>query len=261
MNTKDSDTKKRIRNLFYGKTRESVVFNRFLLAVNVVAIFLFLLEPVFPEDVKVRIIEIFFGVLFLIEYIVRLWIAVRKTGFIFGPINLLDLIVITSLFAPFLMGDLAFLRVIRSLRILRTYRLLIALKGKRNWFARNEEVLYSGLNLFIFVFVMTDIVYVMQVETNESINSYIDALYFTLTTLTTTGFGDITLHGTTGKALAIFIMVFGITLFVKLARDIIRPQKVISKCSDCGLNHHEYDAIHCKHCGRLIHIETDGQGI
>ncbi|MEE8484303.1 MAG: ion transporter [Nitrospinota bacterium] len=261
MSTKNLDTKKRLRNLFYGKTKESIVFNRFLLAVNVIAIFLFLLEPIFPKEIMVRIIEIFFGVIFLIEYIVRLWIAVRKTGFIFGLINLLDLIVITSLFAPYFMGDLAFLRVIRSLRILRTYRLLVTLKVKRNWFVRNEEVLYSALNLFIFVFVMTDIVYVMQVESNESINTYIDALYFTLTTLTTTGFGDITLHGTTGKALAIFIMVFGITLFVKLARDIIRPQKVIYQCPDCGLNHHEYDAVHCKHCGRQIKIETDGQGI
>jgi len=252
------EQKKKIKYLFYGKSARSINFNRGLLVLNLLAVFLFLLDPVYHSDVRLRIIEVGFGIAFLLEYLARLWIAERKLGFIFGLINLLDLIIITSLFAPVLLGNFGFMRVVRSLRILRTYRLLVSLKNEKNWVARNEEILMSTLNLFIFIFIMTDIVYVTQVDTNESINSYVDALYFTLTTLTTTGFGDITLHGQMGKVLAVFIMVFGITLFVKLARDIIRPQKVVYRCPDCGLNHHEYDAVHCKHCGRLIDIETEG---
>ena len=84
------------------------------------------------------------------------------------------------------------------------------------------------------------------------------ALYFTLTTLTTTGFGDITLQGQSGRMLAVIIMVFGITLFVRLARDIIRPAKVSYECEHCGLFKHDVDASHCKHCGNIIHIETEG---
>jgi voltage-gated potassium channel len=30
------------------------------------------------------------------------------------------------------------------------------------------------------------------------------------------------------------------------------------KCPDCGLTRHDADAVHCKHCGKVIHIETEG---
>ena len=53
-------------------------------------------------------------------------------------------------------------------------------------------------------------------------------------------------------------MVVGVTLFVRLARAVIRPQKVRYECPDCGLQRHDVDAIHCKHCGATIHIETEG---
>ena len=47
----------------------------------------------------------------------------------------------------------------------------------------------------MFVFVVSAIVYVQQRTINPDIDDYLDALYFTIATLTTTGFGDITLEG------------------------------------------------------------------
>lgn len=55
-----------------------------------------------------------------------------------------------------------------------------------------------------------------------------------------------------------FIMVVGVALFVQLARAIFQPSKIKHKCSECGLNRHETDAIHCKHCGEPLKIETEG---
>ena len=105
---------------------------------------------------------------------------------------------------------------------------------------------------------MTGLVYETQHWRNPAIANYVDALYFTVTTLTTTGFGDITLEGSTGRMLAIIIMVVGVALFLRLVQTIFRPQKVSYQCPDCGLNRHDLDAVHCKHCGRVIHIETEG---
>ena len=45
---------------------------------------------------------------------------------------------------------------------------------------------------------MTGFVYETQHAHNPQIANYADALYFTVTALTTTGFGDITLPGTPG---------------------------------------------------------------
>lgn len=126
------------------------------------------------------------------------------------------------------------------------------------FFARNEEVVQSIINLLVFIFVVTALVYVSQVDVNPSIRNYVDALYFTVTTLTTTGFGDITLVGSAGRLLAVLIMIFGISLFIRLAQTIFRPSKVRHVCPNCGLSRHDPDAVHCKHCGHLINIETEG---
>ena len=82
----------------------------------------------------------------------------------------------------------------RALRLLRTYHVLEDLRGETAFFRRNEDLIMSVINLGVFVFVMTALVYVLQREVNPQITNYIDALYFTITALTTTGFGDIVLR-------------------------------------------------------------------
>ena len=77
-------------------------------------------------------------------------------------------------------------------------------------------------------------------------------------TLTTTGFGDITMEDPAGRLLAVLIMIFGVSLFIRLAQTLFRSTKVHFECSDGGLTRHDADAVHCKHCGKVIHIETEG---
>ena len=72
------------------------------------------------------------------------------------------------------------------------------------------------------------------------------------------GFGDITLTGTTGRLLSVGVMIFGVTLFLRLAQVLFRPPKVRYECPECGLSLHDADAVHCKHCGATIHIRTEG---
>ena len=81
---------------------------------------------------------------------------------------------------------------------------------------------------------------------------------FILATLTTTGFGDITLPGNWGRVLSIIIMLTGITLFLRLAQTIVRPHKVRFPCPVCGLQKHDPDAVHCKACGETLCIPDEG---
>jgi voltage-gated potassium channel len=104
---------------------------------------------------------------------------------------------------------------------------------------------------------MTAVVYQTQYATNPAIRDYADALYFTVTALTTTGFGDITLPGTGGRLLTVVIMIFGVTLFIRLLRAVLRPHKVRFSCPSCGLMRHEQDAVHCKACGQLLNIPNE----
>ena len=79
-----------------------------------------------------------------------------------------------------------------------------------------------------------------------------------MATVTTTGFGDITLPGTFGKLTSIVTMIVGISLFVRLAQAVVRPYKVTFPCPECGLNRHDTDAVHCKACGHVLNIPDEG---
>ena len=79
-----------------------------------------------------------------------------------------------------------------------------------------------------------------------------------MTALTTTGFGDITLTGTVGRMLSVGVMIVGVGLFLRLLQVLFRPTKVRHECPVCGLLLHDIDAVHCKHCGTTLHIETEG---
>jgi voltage-gated potassium channel len=136
--------------------------------------------------------------------------------------------------------------------------LLNRLRQDFNFFRRNEDLIFAIVNLIVFLFIMTGTIYALQRGRNPEIHNFVDALYFTAATLTTTGFGDITLSGTSGRFLSVIVMIFGTTLFIRLAQVLLRPPKVREPCPHCGLVLHDADAVHCKHCGHTINIKTEG---
>ncbi len=250
--------KKTLEELYKGLTTTGKRFRSGVLLLDIIAISFFVLTTFIQRYPSLFYIELLLGFLFLADYIARLYISERRIAHIFKPLAIADIIVILSLFVPALAGNFAFLRVLRTLRLLRSYHVLWELKKHSKFIAINQDILFSLLNLLVFIFIVTAFVYVLQAGVNPQIKNYVDALYFTVTTLTTTGFGDITLIGTEGRLLAVLIMIFGISLFIRLGQTIFRPSKVRYECPECGLNRHESDAVHCKHCGHTLHITTSG---
>nr|WP_320166154.1 ion transporter [uncultured Methylophaga sp.] len=249
----------KIDHLYHGSSTGARRFRWGLLAFDAITILYFLLASFYHHIVDFHVLEEAIGVIYLLELLARLYICKSKLRYLIHPVGLADIIVIISLLAPSLAENFSFLRVIRTLRLLRSYHMLKNLRKQSRFVRMHEDVLFSIVNLFVFIFVITAVVYVSQVHINDDINDYIDALYFTIATLTTTGFGDITLVGHDGHILAVLIMIFGISLFLRLIQTIFRPGKVRYECPSCGLNRHDHDAIHCKHCGEVIHITTEGE--
>ncbi|MDP5031610.1 MAG: ion channel [Paraglaciecola sp.] len=250
--------KRKIELLYLGNSRAANRFRWSLLAFDALTICYFIISSFFHYFSELRWIEIGIGLVYVVELLARLFISKKRVQDILHPVGLADLIVILSLFAPSLAANFSFLRVARALRLLRSYHVIKNLRRQSSFVRANEEILFSIVNLLVFIFVITAVVLVSQEGKNPGIANYVDALYFTITTLTTTGFGDITLLGTDGRILAVLIMIFGISLFLRLIQTIFRPNKVKYECPSCGLNRHDSDAIHCKHCGHIVHIETEG---
>lgn len=218
----------------------------------------FLVTTFFPPYDWILWVDVAIGAVLLTDFVARFWTARNRRRFLFSVWTLVDLIVLFSMLAPVFTSDYAFLRVLRAMRLFRSYAVLRSLRRGNSWFAERGELLLAVVNLIVFVFVVSAFVYVSQVGLNDKITNYIDAVYFTVTTLTTTGFGDITLIGTQGRLLSILVMVLGCGLFLKFAQSLFRPNKAHVECEACGLSRHDFDAVHCKHCGGLIHIDNKG---
>jgi len=244
----------KIRDLYEGTSRSSVRFRYALLAFDLVMIVFIAVSSFFPGSATVEVLDAVFGLGVLAEFAARMWTTRSVRGELFSPAGIADIIVIFSLLAPLVGENLAFLRAVRAFRALRSYRLIERLRHDVPGFRRSENVVLAASHLGLFIFVMTAVVYESQHHSNPAINNYADALYFTVTTLTTTGFGDITLQGSWGRLLAVLIMIFGVSLFLNLVREIFRAPKVNWRCRNCGLIQHDADAIHCKHCGRILHM-------
>lgn len=116
--------------------------------------------------------------------------VLARLGFVLRPIQLIDILAVLALF-PELRG----LRALRLLRLLRTSRVF----RYRNPFAIVLRSLEENGLLFTFAFSVLGVAtllggvsfYLIEVKANAEIDSIFDAIWWSLVTLTTVGFGDI----------------------------------------------------------------------
>ena len=254
----ESPIVERLRVLYDGQSKDAVRFRYGLLAFDLATIGYIILSSFVPHTAIIELLDVVFGLLILADLISRLLISRDRMRDLLNPTTWADIVAIISFIAPFSSQAAAFLRVLRTLRLLHTYRMIARLRRDVRFFRDHEEVIFAVAHLGIFIFVMTAIVYETQRGINPEIANYVDALYFTVSSLTTTGYGDIVLSGSLGRFLSVAIMIFGVTLFFQLARAVLQPHKVRFPCPVCGLQRHELDTVHCKACGTLLNIPDDG---
>jgi voltage-gated potassium channel len=248
----------RIRLLYDGRSKRATRFRYGLLIFDAASIVFFLATATLPLTPWLLAADAAIGLIILLDLLARLWIAPDRLRHLRQFHVIVDIVVLLSLLAaPFVGQGLTMLRLLRALRLVHSYHLLRDLRRDSRLFRRHEDTVVAAVNLLVFIFAMTALVFVMRGQEPE-LNTYVDALYFTVATLTTTGFGDIAMGSPQGRLLAVAIMVVGVGLFLRLARAIFSPAKVRYKCRDCGLLKHDPDALHCKHCGAELKIETEG---
>lgn len=247
-----------LRQWYLGDSQAADRFRYVLLAFDLLVVSFFLVTTMLPFQDWFRVVDYVIAGPLVLDFLARMLVAPSLRRYFRDVVTLADLVVIVTLFAPLTGHNLSFLRVLRALRLFHSYRVQSELRKDFRTFKRNEDVIEATLNLGLFIFVVTAMVFVLQHPQNAGIRNYLDALYFTIATLTTTGFGDITLQGTSGRVLSVVIMVVGVGLFLRLVRALFRPPKVNYRCPTCGLSRHDTDAVHCKACGELLNITDEG---
>ncbi len=253
-----ADWRDTLRQLYESKTARGQAFRYGLLVFDCVTILFIVATSFIPRTAWIETFDIVFGIAILTDFLARIAISRTRARDLLHFSTWADIAAISSFLAPVIGEGFAFLRILRTLRLLRTYQLLMRLRTDSAFFRRHEDAIFAVTNLAVFIFVTTGFVYETQHYRNDQIHNWADALYFTVTALTTTGFGDITLPGTLGRLTSVVIMIFGVTLFFNLARALISPSKVRYRCPNCGLQRHDADAVHCKACGTLLNIPDEG---
>ena len=243
-----------MRELYEGNSNRARWFRYGLLLFDITTIIFLPVLSFVEHGLISELIEVVLGIIILADFAARLSLSHHRFYDLIHPLGLADIAVIISFLAPIAGQGLGFLRVLRALRLFRSYRMTRRMKVDFPFVQHHYDTIVAGTHLFVFVFLMTAVVYETQHWHNPAIGNYADALYFTVTTLTTTGFGDITLPGTFGRLLSVAMMIAGVSLFMRLVQVLLRPPRVHHKCPSCGLSEHESDAAHCKRCGALLRL-------
>src|SRR4051794_32626733 len=148
-----------LRRLYKGNAPEAHRFRYMFLLFDLATLGFIAATSFLDRSETIEKLGIAIGSVILLDLCARLAISKNKLRHLLHPTSLIDLVAVVSFFAPISGEGGAFLRIVRTLRLFRSYQMLARLRVDSRFFARNEEVVLSLINLFVFVFVTTGIVY------------------------------------------------------------------------------------------------------
>lgn len=208
-----------------------------------------------PRETFFYWFELFSTLVYLAEYLLRLWSCAESRKFsapITGrlrwmaqPLSVLDLVVLVTYLAPV---DLRFLRIFRLGRLLRLFNLeRFDTSLNAIIFALEKRVyllMVSFTLMLMMAYVFAALIFMIEHTVQpDKFTSIPETIWWAIVTLTTIGYGDVTPITPLGKLLAACVMIIGIGIFA------LPTAIVTAAILEAG---HRQDQI-CPHCGNKIH--------
>lgn len=152
------------------------------------------------------IIDIIILGIFIFDYVLRFILSKNKLSFIKSNIpDLLAIIPLNSLFSFFrVFRLLKFTRLLKLTKLLRLYGFIGKIKNKLDRFLHTNGFIYM---IYISLTLILSSSFIMMYVEKQS---FFDALWWSIVTCTTVGYGDISPATPFGRVVAIFLMIFGI---------------------------------------------------
>ena len=255
--------------IFEAESRAGRLFDLVLLGLILLSVIAVALESVNSIDARygdvLRLIEWGVTLLFSLEYLLRLWCVRRPWRYAFSFYGVIDLLAIIPTPLALLFPGAQAISALRALRLLRVFRVLHLSAFEQEADSLKEAFLASRTKITVFllgVLILVVIIgsaayFVEHREADTHFTSIPAGVYWAIVTLTTVGYGDITPHTATGKALSAFMMLMGYSLIIVpsslLGAELARKTKRSSQhCPSCAREGHEQDARHCRFCGEKL---------
>jgi len=266
----------RLYTIVFGtETRIGRLFDILLLWAIVLSVLVVMLESVKevrePYKDIFYAVEWFFTILFTIEYLLRLFITAKPQKYAFSFFGIIDLLATVPTYLALFIAGGSYLVVIRSIRLLRIFRIL-----KLGRYLREASVLSSALaasrhKIMVFLGAVTTLVMIMgtlmyMIEGGESgFTSIPRGIYWAIVTVTTVGYGDIAPQTITGQVFASILMLMGYAIIAvptgivsseitqaEINKKTEETKKKKRVCLMCGTDGHDEDAIYCKNCAAQL---------
>ncbi|MGS2717957.1 ion transporter [Eionea flava] len=259
--------KERVYTVIFGTdTPAGKRFDVVLIAMILCSVVIVLLDSVnhvaAPYGHHLKMLEWVFTIAFTIEYAVRIYVSPKPLGYIRSFYGIVDLLSILPTYLGLFYADIGYLLIIRLLRVLRVFRVLKLMRyiSEANLLAR--AMFMSRRKIFVFfsfvlilAVIFGSLMFVVEGPSN-GFTSIPRSVYWTIVTITTVGYGDITPHTIIGQVIATLVMLTGYSIIAvptgiftaEIAQEMQR-QRTQHVCQNCHSTGHESDAHYCRKCG------------
>ena len=273
MKSKFDTFRQKVNIIIYGtNTAYGRLFDLVLLSVIVVSLVIVMLETVKDIDAKYHneliIVEWSITIFFTIEYILRIISVKKPSKYIFSFYGIIDLIATLSMYLSLFLVGSSILTVVRALRLLRLFRIWKHPQFFRQSTHLKGAMLASRGKILVFIYfilissiIIGSVMYVVEGD-EGGFTSIPISIYWTIVTLTTVGYGDISPITPLGQAIASVVMIMGYGI-IAVPTGIVSAEfansnrkkplnERINPCSFCGTEEHELTARFCYHCGNEL---------
>ena len=260
--------------VFETDTPESKLFDIILLWVIVLSVLNVVLESV--KEISdnyghiLYILEWIFTALFTMEYALRLSISMKPRRYVLSFLGIIDLLALLPAYLTlFIAAGGSYLVVIRSIRLLRIFRILKLSRYLREASVLTNALLASRHKILVFmgavitlVLIMGTLMYLIEGE-ESGFTSIPRSIYWAIVTVTTIGYGDIVPQTVFGQMTASVLMLVGYAIIAvptgivtseiaQAEREIRSKENTTKGCKNCWFEPHDPDAYYCKKCGSIL---------
>jgi len=207
-------------------------------------------------------LEWFFTLLFSVEYLARIYSSPKPLRYIFSFYGLVDLLSVLPTYLALFFPGANYWLVIRLLRVLRIFRVLKLVRylSEANILLRSMYASRRKVFVFFTVVLVLSVIFgslMFFVEGPEhGFTSIPRSIYWTIVTITTVGYGDITPQTAMGQVIATLAMLTGYSIIAiptgiftaEIARE-IHSETSNRRCNVCERTGHHPEAEYCYHCG------------
>jgi len=259
-----------IKIILYGtNTILGRMFDLVLLGLILLSVLLIMMETVQGINQKYHaqliICEWVITIFFTIEYILRIISIQKPVKYVFSFYGIIDLLAVLPMYLSIFFPGASILSIVRALRFFRLFKILHIPQISHQSVQLREAIEASKEKILVFIYfvlistiIIGSIMYL--VEGRESgFTSIPMGIYWTIVTLTTVGYGDISPQSPLGQFIASLVMILGYGIIAvptgivtaEFAKSSLKNTAVGTRktCKNCNSQVHFDNAKYCYECG------------